>query len=229
MIHGLQPGPTLFQENAETVYSFIFSLLIANVAFIPIGILCAKYCVKLLAMPKPILASLVLALAVIGSYAVNGSIVEVWVMIGFGALGCAMKHFNLPREPLVLGLVLGTMAESELARALALVQGDVGQLLLGIFSSPICMILIGLILYSIIRSQYKKRKASAKPSDQKTELSGRSPDYSGLPDLFPLPLHEEEEVSSAETGLFGLISSVFGFLFGPLFSHVNLPPVGYKK
>ena len=171
MIHGLQPGPTLFQENAETVYSFIFSLLIANVAFIPIGILCAKYCVKLLAMPKPILASLVLALAVIGSYAVNGSIVEVWVMIGFGALGCAMKHFNLPREPLVLGLVLGTMAESELARALALVQGDVGQLLLGIFSSPICIILIGLILYSIIRSQYKKRKASAKPSDQKTELS----------------------------------------------------------
>ncbi|WP_302296167.1 tripartite tricarboxylate transporter permease [Parasutterella excrementihominis] len=171
MIHGLQPGPTLFQENAETVYSFIFSLLIANVAFIPIGILCAKYCVKLLAMPKPILASLVLALAVIGSYAVNGSIVEVWVMIGFGALGCAMKHFNLPREPLVLGLVLGTMAESELARALALVQGDVSQLLLGIFSSPICMILIGLILYSIIRSQYKKRKASAKPSDQKTELS----------------------------------------------------------
>lgn len=112
-----------------------------------------------------------LALAVIGSYAVNGSIVEVWVMIGFGALGCAMKHFNLPREPLVLGLVLGTMAESELARALALVQGDVGQLLLGIFSSPICIILIGLILYSIIRSQYKKRKASAKPSDQKTELS----------------------------------------------------------
>lgn len=99
-----------------------------------------------------------LALAVIGSYAVNGSIVEVWVMIGFGALGCAMKHFNLPREPLVLGLVLGTMAESELARALALVQGDVGQLLLGIFSSPICMILIGLILYSIIRSQYKKGK-----------------------------------------------------------------------
>ena len=146
-------------------------MLIANVAFIPIGILCAKYCVKLLAMPKPILASLVLALAVIGSYAVNGSIVEVWVMIGFGALGCAMKHFNLPREPLVLGLVLGTMAESELARALALVQGDVSQLLLGIFSSPICMILIGLILYSIIRSQYKKRKASAKPSDQKTELS----------------------------------------------------------
>lgn len=125
MIHGFQPGPTLFQENAETVYSFIFSLLIANVAFIPIGILCAKYCVKLLAMPKPILASLVLALAVIGSYAVNGSIVEVWVMIGFGALGCAMKHFNLPREPLVLGLVLGTMAESELARALALVQGDI--------------------------------------------------------------------------------------------------------
>lgn len=149
-------------------------------------------------MPKPILASLVLALAVIGSYAVNGSIVEVWVMIGFGALGCAMKHFNLPREPLVLGLVLGTMAESELARALALVQGDVGQLLLGIFSSPICMILIGLILYSIIRSQYKKRKASASRLTKKRNYR-KKPGLQRLPDLFPLPLHEEEEVSSAET------------------------------
>ncbi|WP_418584337.1 hypothetical protein, partial [Parasutterella excrementihominis] len=57
----------------------------------------------------------------------------------------------------------------------------------------------------------------------------KKPGLQRLPDLFPLPLHEEEEVSSAETGLFGLISSVFGFLFGPLFSHVNLPPVGYKK
>lgn len=168
MIHGFQPGPTLFQENAETVYSFIFSLLIANVAFIPIGILCAKYCVKLLAMPKPILASLVLALAVIGSYAVNGSIVEVWVMIGFGALGCAMKHFNLPREPLVLGLVLGTMAESELARALALVQGDIA--LENILKPNLhdSNRLNSLFHHSLT---IQKRKASAKPSDQKTELS----------------------------------------------------------
>lgn len=162
MIHGLQPGPALFQENAEILYSFIFSLLIANVAFIPIGILCAKYCVKLLLMPKPILASLVLGLAVIGSYAVNGSMVEVWIMIAFGALGCLMKHFNLPREPLVLGLVLGTMAESELARALALVQGDIGRLMHGILTSPICLILIGLIAYSVIRAEVKKRKRSDK-------------------------------------------------------------------
>ena len=166
MIHGVQPGPSLFAENSEIVYSFIFSLLIANIAFIPIGILCAKYCVRLLAMPKQILASLVMGLAVIGSYAVNGSMVEVWVMIGFGAVGCFMKYFDLPREPLVLGLVLGTMAESELARALALVQGDAVLLISEILKSPICLILIGLIAYSLIHTQLKRRKSlSAKKAE----------------------------------------------------------------
>ncbi len=159
MIHGIQPGPSLFADNSEIVYSFIFSLFIANIAFIPIGIFCAKYCVKLLQMPKRNHGSFGgIGLSVIGSYAVNGSMVEVWVMIAFGALGNFMKYFNLPREPLVLGLVLGTMAESELARALALVQGDIFRLTTGIMTSPICLIAIGLILYSVMHSLLKRRK-----------------------------------------------------------------------
>ena len=80
-------------------------------------------------------------------------------MIAFGALGNFMKYFNLPREPLVLGLVLGTMAESELARALALAQGDIFRLTTGIMTSPICLIMIGLILYSVMHSLLKRRKA----------------------------------------------------------------------
>ena len=159
MIHGIQPGPSLFADNSEIVYSFIFSLFIANIAFIPIGIFCANTALKLLQMPKEIMAALVIGLSVIGSYAVNGSMVEVWVMIAFGALGNFMKYFNLPQEPLVLGLVLGTMAESELARALALVQGDIFRLTTGIMTSPICLIMIGLILYSVMHSLLKRRKA----------------------------------------------------------------------
>ena len=96
--------------------------------------------------------------------------VEVWVMIAFGALGNFMKYFNLPREPLVLGLVLGTMAESELARALALVQGDVFRLITGIMTSPICLIMIGLILYSVMHSLLKRRKA-VKASETKETLA----------------------------------------------------------
>ena len=120
-------------------------------------------------MPKEILASLVLGLAVIGSFAVNGSLVEVWVMIAFGALGCFMKYFDLPREPLVLGLVLGTMAESELARALALVQGDAARLMSGILASPICLIMIALIAYSLLHGWMKKRKAANKENEPEVE------------------------------------------------------------
>lgn len=81
------------------------------------------------------------------------------------------------REKSLSALRNVTSSEKANKELLLVAQRDAGiedQLLLGIFSSPICMILIGLILYSIIRSQYKKTKASAKPSDQKTELSEKA-------------------------------------------------------
>lgn len=159
MIHGLQPGPALFEESAGMVYTFILSLFVSNLLFVPIGIFCARYCVRLIRTPPAILAALVLGLAVIGSYAINSSMTDVWIMLVVGAIGCVMCFFDVPREPLVLGLVLGTMAESELARALALVGGNVPELLHGIAMSPICLVMIALTLWTGIRSFSKSMRA----------------------------------------------------------------------
>ena len=157
MIHGLSPGPALFTENADVVYGFIGGLFIANLVFIPVGVFAAKYCVRLIETPPAILAPLVLALAVVGSFAINTSMVDVWIMIGVGLLGCLMRYFDVPREPMVLGLVLGTLAEGELARALSLVRGDVGLLIVNIFSSPICLVMIGLSLLTLWRTLRRHR------------------------------------------------------------------------
>lgn len=155
MIHGLTPGPTLFTENGAVIYTFIATLFISNLVFIPIGLFAARYCVQLIKTPPSILGPLVLALAVVGSYAISTSIVDVWIMLAVGVMGCLMKFFNMPREPMVLGLVLGTMAEGELSRALALVQGSPALLLIGIFTSPICLIMIALSLYTVWRGVKK--------------------------------------------------------------------------
>ena len=165
MIHGLRPGPALFTESSATVYSFILSLFVANLAFVPVGLFVAKYGTKLIQTPPSILGPIIIGLAVIGSFAINVSMVDLWIMLGLGLLGYLMKAFSVPREPLVLGLVLGSMAEGELARAMALVHGDVGRLMLGMLSSPICLIMIALISLSLwqgLRKQFPKSRKAVK-------------------------------------------------------------------
>ena len=149
MIHGLKPGPALFIENSAIVYCFILSLFVSNLVFVPVGLFIARYCARLIETPASILGPLVVGLAVMGSYAVNMSTVEVWIMLAIGMLGYLMKEFDVPREPLVLGRVLGSMAEGELARAMSLVNGSVSGLIHGMLTSPISLIVIGLTFLSL--------------------------------------------------------------------------------
>lgn len=161
MVHGLKPGPALFIDNPAIVYSFIMSLFVSNLVFIPVGLFIARYGVKLIETPASILAPLVLGLAVMGSYAINMSVVEVGLMLAIGLLGYIMKEFDVPREPMVLGLVLGSMAEGELARAFSLVHGSFPMLIKGMFTSPLSLIIISLTALSLwqgIRKQFIKKK-----------------------------------------------------------------------
>lgn len=149
MIHGLRPGADLFSGNPEIVYSFILSLFISNIMFVPVGLFVAKYCVRIVKVPTSILAPSILGLAVIGSYAIRGSLDDVLIMLFVGLCGYALMFFAVPRAPMVLGLVLGTMAEGELMRSLALVQGNVFQFVLQLFTRPISLVIVVLCVLSL--------------------------------------------------------------------------------
>lgn len=160
MVHGLKPGPALFNENSAIVYSFIMSLFVSNIVFIPVGLFIAKYCIKLIETPATVLGPVVIALAVVGSFAINMSVVEVALMLGIGLIGYILRQFDVPREPLVLGLVLGSLAEGELARAFALVHGSVPLLIKGMFTSPLSLVIIALTAFSLwkgIRDQIRAK------------------------------------------------------------------------
>jgi putative tricarboxylic transport membrane protein len=169
MIHGLRPGPGLFTTNAAVTYGFIFSVFLSNVVFIPVGLLVARYGARLLEAPVPLLAPSIIALSVIGSYAIQGSAEDVWIMLAMGMIGCILTAFGVPREGMVLGLVLGSMAEGELARALSLVHGDVGALLLQLFTRPIALVILLLCIGSLwhaVRSQRKSRRHETEPNSE---------------------------------------------------------------
>ena len=124
LIHGLQPGPMLFSKAPDVVYGLYGGLLIANIAMLLIGLVILTPCIWLVNRPKPYLIAAILALVMSGVYAIHQSVFEIFLVIGVGVFGYAMRWFRLPVLPLVLGLVLGYLVESNYRRSLLISGGD---------------------------------------------------------------------------------------------------------
>ena len=155
MIHGLSPGPVLFKENFDLVSSIFIGMLLANILVLVLGLGGAKFFAKMISAPKRFLNTAILSLAVIGSFAVQNSFFDVGVTLFFGILGYVMVKFDIPRAPLVLGLILGPLIENNLRRSLLLVNGDVSQFLKTLVTRPISasilLIIVLLFFYPMLK------------------------------------------------------------------------------
>ncbi|MCB5203154.1 tripartite tricarboxylate transporter permease [Neorhizobium sp. T786] len=123
--YGLQPGPLLFATNPQLVWGLIASLLIANLMLLVLNLPLIGLWVKLLTIPKPWLYAGILVFATLGTIGANPSVFELGMLLTFGLLGYAMRVFGYPIAPVIVGLILGPLAEQQLRRALAISQGDV--------------------------------------------------------------------------------------------------------
>jgi putative tricarboxylic transport membrane protein len=124
LIHGLIPGPLLFVNHSDVVNGLYAGLLVANVAMLVIGYLIMSPCIWLVSRPKPYLTAFIYALVVSGVYAIEMSLFHVGIVLGFGVVGFALRYFGVPFLPMVLGVVLGFMVESNYRRALVLSNGS---------------------------------------------------------------------------------------------------------
>ena len=124
LLHGLTPGPMLFVNNPEVVYGLYAGLLVANLAMLLLGLAILGPCLWLVSRPKPYLMAFILALVVSGVYAIDASLFDVAVALGAGVLGYALRSLGVPQLPLVLGVVLGFMVESNYRRALVISGGS---------------------------------------------------------------------------------------------------------
>ena len=124
MLLGLQPGPQLFTLSADLVEGVFAVYLLANVFLLILGFALAPLFASVLKLQNLYLIPLILVLSIVGTFAVQSSQFDLWVMLAFGALGFGMNRFGYPAAPLVIGLVLGPLLESNLRRALLLSGGE---------------------------------------------------------------------------------------------------------
>jgi putative tricarboxylic transport membrane protein len=148
LIHGLVPGPMLFVRNADVVYGLYGGLFAATLAMIVVGLAIMTPCMWVVTRPRPYLTAFIYALVVSGAYSLEGSLFHVALALAFGAVGYAMRSVGVPVLPMVLGLVLGFMVESNYRRSLVLSGGDH----LTFVRDPICASLLAAALLLTLRS-----------------------------------------------------------------------------
>lgn len=135
MVYGVQPGPLLMTDHPEIFWGVIASMLIGNVMLLALNIPMISVWVSLLRIPSHILLTMILLVAVIGSFSVRNSILDVYVLLFIGLIGYVFRKLDFQLAPLVVGVVLGPLIEKHMREALFMSRGD----LLVYVSSPIAI------------------------------------------------------------------------------------------
>jgi len=124
IMYGVQPGPMLFQNNPQLVWGLINSMYIGNIMLVILNLPLIGLFVRLLYIPQGILYPLIVTISAIGAYAINGSVVDLWLILFFGIVGYVFDKIDIPVAPLVLSLVLGGIMEQSFRQAMTISGGD---------------------------------------------------------------------------------------------------------
>jgi putative tricarboxylic transport membrane protein len=144
-IHNLQPGPLLFQNAPEIAYGIIAAYLVANVLMLMLMWGAVRYIARIVQLPRSGLMAAILVFCVTGSYAVNSSFADVWVMIAFGIIGLGLEYCRVPLGPFVIGFVLSPIAEEQLRASLMMSDGNVAEIL----SRPYALVFLALAILTV--------------------------------------------------------------------------------
>ena len=132
-IKGLNPGPSIFMNNAVSIYAIFMVFILANLLMLPLGIAAIKSAKQLLRAPREVLMPVILLFCVVGSFAINNSIFGVVLMLAFGVVAYLMEENGFPVAPAILGMVLGAMLEENFIRSMIKADGN----FLAFFERPI--------------------------------------------------------------------------------------------
>ena len=152
LIHGIPVGPTLFTQHREVVYSVFAVLLLSIVMLYVVGRIGIWFFRRITDIPQIYILPIVLVLCVVGTFAVNNSMFDVWVMIIFGVLGYLMRRTGVPLPPLLIAFVLAPQTENALRQSLILSHGS-PEILVTRPISLFFLLAAGLAVYRIIRSR----------------------------------------------------------------------------
>jgi putative tricarboxylic transport membrane protein len=158
---GIRPGPLLFTETPHIVYAIFAGWILIQFAMLGMGFLSAKFAPYVLRISPRLLLPFVGVFCIVGAYTLSNSLFDVLVAVIFGVIGFFMRKYGYPVAPLVLGVILGPMAESNLNRAMLNSNNDVMVLLQRPFSAVFLILSVISVAVPIIRSIVGKMKAAS--------------------------------------------------------------------
>ena len=156
IIHGIQPGPLFFSGHTEVAYGIFAALLIANLFMILFLFFGMRGFVKILSIPRHILMPIIIVLCVVGAFAENNRIFDMWALLFFGIIGYLLLKFKFPITPIILGFILGPIAELNLRRGLMTTQGDFLPFITQPIPMAIWIVTLIFVIFSI-RNKYKRK------------------------------------------------------------------------
>ncbi|HEX2176636.1 MAG TPA: tripartite tricarboxylate transporter permease [Nocardioidaceae bacterium] len=170
LLHNVQPGPQIFQTQPELVYTIIAALLISVVLMFIVGILASKPMVRLLKVPEAYVAVVIVLFAYIGAYAIRNTMSDVWIMVAFAVLGFFLQRWGYPLAPLVLGAILGPLAERFFVTAMissgndpmTFVQRPISAVLVALW-----VLVLGFLVFRAVRQA--RSRPTAGPAEQPVE------------------------------------------------------------
>ena len=160
MAHGLIPGPLIFDRTPDAVYAIFATLIICDLVYLLVGLVTCRVCGNITMVRNSVLVPIVTVLCVIGTYAYNKSIFDVFVMVFFGLLGFAMKRNGVNVPIFVIAFILGSMFETNFRQSLVLLDGNLLAALGRPVSAVCALMIVGMVISNLYRF-YKERKKNA--------------------------------------------------------------------
>jgi len=158
LLHGIQPGPLLFSKSPEAVYTIFAGMLVCNLIMILAGLITAKFFSELMRVPENILSAFIISFCLLGAFALRNDMTDVWFMAIFGIVGYFMRRYDLPSPPMILGLILGPLAEKYFLTSMIGAENDFSIFFRRPVSGSIMVISIALLIVPFLRGLGKKGK-----------------------------------------------------------------------
>ncbi len=155
IVQGLTPGPLLFAHSPDVVYGVFSSMLVANVVMLIVGLVGIRFFCRIIEVPKLLMIPIIIFLSVVGAYAINNSMFDVGIAIAFGILGFVLGKLDIPASPILLAIILGPMAETNLRKSLLMYENSWSFL----YERPIALGFILLAIFSVYSTMKMKKKA----------------------------------------------------------------------
>lgn len=169
-IHGLNPGPMLMVEQPDMFWFIVGSLVVANFFMLLFGLTGIKLFTKVVEMPRAVLIPMIMLLSIVGAYATNNSITDVYWMLAFGVLGYFMRTYGYPLGPVILGVILSRLLDDNWRRAIISEREDLGRFFHGIVTSPLSLILFLAVIFIFFSQTPMWRKLKARMFPAREEV-----------------------------------------------------------